>query len=144
MEENLPLILIIGGAIAAGICGFNLLITILSLLPFGLVGGHLLRRYRAASAMRQASQHWPTTTGEVLKSRVEVQGGSSTSVTPRVMYEYMVGGRQYQNDQIRAGDSFLAIYRSRQAYQAIDRYPEGTGVTVYYNPENPAESALER
>ncbi len=94
--------------------------------------------------MKEASQGWVSTRGRVIKSRVEVSGGEMTSVSPRVIYEYMVGAIEYQGDQIRAGEKFWAARTSRDAYDTIDRYPEGMAVTVYYNPANPTESALER
>ena len=94
--------------------------------------------------MRQTSQAWPTTTGKVLKSRVEVSGGDHASVNPRVVYEYEVRGQTFQNDQVRAGDKFMRVSSSRDAYDTVDRYPVGARISVYYNPANPVESALER
>jgi hypothetical protein len=38
----------------------------------------------------------------------------------------------------------MRITSSGDAYKTIDRYPVGAIVTVYYNPANPAEAALER
>lgn len=124
--------------------GISLVVSALVLLPFILIGRYLLKRSKQAGDMRQASQDWRTTTGKVLKSRVEVRGGDHTSVKPRIIYEYTVFGQMYQSEQIRAGDKFLTMRTSRQAYDLTDRYPVDATVTVYYNPANPAESALER
>jgi hypothetical protein len=136
--------------------GSTALIVVLSVIsaicatavPVAILGGvfyWLSKRRGSAKTANQASLSWPSTTGKVLKSRVEVSGGDHTSVSPRVVYEYEVSGKTYQNDHIRAGDRFLGRgWSSRDAYSAVDRYPEGASVTVYYNPANPAESALER
>lgn len=117
-------------------------------VPVAILGGVLYwlsKRKGSAKAANQASLSWPSTTGKVLKSRVEVSGGDYTSVSPRVIYEYEVGGVSYQNDRLRAGDRFMRTGTSQDAYSTVDRYPEGKTVTVYYNnPANPAESALER
>jgi hypothetical protein len=75
---------------------------------------------------------------------VEVSGGEVTSVSAYVLYEYEVQGQTYQSTQIKAGDRFIRSGSSRDAYQTVDQYPPGTLVTVYYDPANPAESALER
>lgn len=82
--------------------------------------------------------------GTIIKSRVEVSGGENTTVSPKVIYTYEVRGKLYQCDQIRAGDKFWSVSSSQSAYQTIDQYPEGLDVTVYYNPNNPEEAALER
>ena len=48
---------------------------------------------------------------------------------------------------ILGGIGYLLYKRNQQsgaARQTVARYPIGASVTVYYNPSNPAESALER
>lgn len=121
-----------------------------SIIPFVAIFGGLFyflrKRGQQMQSLNLASQTWPSTTGTVVKSRVEVSGGEHTSVSPRVVYEYEVRGTKYQSDRIKAGDSLMRVQTggSRTAYDTVDRYPEGKTVTVYYNPDNPAESALER
>ena len=98
-----------------------------------------------ASLVRQAAQGWLSTTGRVLIARVEVhRTGRSRHEIARVIYSYAVGGQPYQGQQIRAGDKFLRVQMMGEAQQTVARYPLGATVTVYYNPTNPAESALER
>lgn len=145
MNENaLWLVLLLVGGITLTIVVVGVILTVATLLPLGLIGRHLHRRSKQAAAMRQASQSWPSTSGRVIKSRVEVRGGDHTSVDSRVIYEYNISGQVYQGQQIRAGDSFFSVHTSQDAYRTIDQYPEGASVTVYYNPDNPAEAALER
>jgi hypothetical protein len=126
--------------VLASVC-VSLLCTI---LPLAVVFRLVRNRSQQSRAAVQASQTWPTTAGLVLKSRVEVSGGNYTSVSPHVLYEYDVDGRTYQSAQIRAGDRYMRSSSEREAYDTVDRYPEGAVVTVYYNPTNPSESALER
>jgi len=131
-----------------GMIFLTIFIIICSLVPFvaifGGLGWYIYRRSKESTAMRQASQSWSQTQGVVILSRVEVSGGEITSVTPRVVYQYDVNGQRYQSEQIRAGDRFMQMTSSRSAYDTIDRYPVGTQVTVFYNPQNPTEAALER
>jgi len=127
-------------------------ITILSIccsiaIPLGIFGGlgyWMYTNSQKAKAVQQAAQSWLSTTGQVVLSRVEVSGGDTTTVSPRVVYQYQVGAQSYQSEVIRAGSQFYSTPSSRQAYDTVDRYPVGATVTVYYNPANPAEAALER
>jgi cbb3-type cytochrome oxidase subunit 3 len=127
---------------------FTVLIVVCSTLPFvlifGGIGYYIYRQSKRASAVRAASQSWPQTTGVVVKSRVEVSGGDTTSVSPRIVYEYKVGAQTYQNDQLRVGERFFRVTSSSSAYDVVDRLPVGTHVVVFYNPANPADSGLER
>ncbi len=139
------LTLLLGGGGVIVAIGATILGLLCTIVPFALIGWFIWDRAKKRDAVRASALTWQTTTGRVIKSRVEVSsGGESTSVTPRVVYAYDVNGRAYQSDQIRAGDKIMSVTSSANAYATIDRYPEGAIVTVYYNPHNPQESALER
>jgi hypothetical protein len=138
--------------LAGGTVLFTIFMVVISVLCtvvplaaiFGGIFWYIRRSSRNAQALNQAALSWLTTTGTVIKSRVEVSGGDHTSVTPRVIYQYEVNGTTYQAERIKAGDIHMRISTSRGAYDTVDHYPEGATVTVYYNPMNPAEAALER
>lgn len=144
MEIILPILITIVTIIIVVVA--VLVSLVLTLAPFALIGWFIYKRAQQAKEANLASQNWLMTNGKVIKSRVEVSGGDYTSVTPRVIYEYEVGGHTYRGEQIRAGDKFLRIQTggSRSAYDTVDRYTEGTSVTVFYNPQNPSEAVLER
>ena len=143
MDINDFVLWIVGGSTVAVILSI-IASVICTVVPFVAVGWFIYSRFKKAKDVQHASQNWLATTGTVIKSRVEVSGGEITSVSPRVIYEYEVNGQQYQADQIKAGDKFWAARTSQEAYNTIDRYPEGLEVTVYYNPANRAEATLER
>ena len=64
---------------------------------------------------------------------------------PMVVYEYEVDGTKYISNRVRVQDaSGPTMGGSLYAKPLLKRYPEGATVTVYYNPQNPRESALER
>jgi len=129
-----------GLAIFGGLCA-----VIVPLLVLGGLGYFLYRRSQQANVARAAAQAWPHTSGTVLRSRVQTRrSGNSTSHYPVVVYEYEVGGRRFQGQTIKAGDQFMSVRIMGQADETVDRYPVGKHVTVYYNPQNPKESALER
>jgi hypothetical protein len=136
---------LVGGGSVLFVIVATLLGGLCTLVPFVAIGWYIWDRAKKRDAVRASALAWRTTTGRVLKSRVEVSGGGeSTSVAARVEYAYDVNGRAYQSDQIRAGDNVMRITSSDDAYKTIDRYPVGAIVTVYYNPANPQEAALER
>ena len=102
------------------------------------------RRSQQAQEIREASQEWPSTSGVVVESHLDAYTGDVTRVRPKVTYTYTVAGQQFQGKQIRAGDKVVHPMSRRQGNEILDRYPKGTAVTVFYDPANPAESALER
>jgi hypothetical protein len=116
-----------------------------TIVPFVLIGWYIWKQYKKRDAVvASARSTWQSTTGRVVKSRVEVSGGETTTVSPKVVYAYDVNGRAYQSDQLRAGDAIMRVTSGNDAYATVDRYPEGAIVTVFYNPLNPQEAALER
>lgn len=122
------------------------------IVPVVIIGGVIYLITRQTGRAREvaaASMAWPSTSGTVVRSFVEVSGGggdSAVSHFPRVIYEYEVGGTTYRSSQLRAGDQFArkSAGSHMAAMEVTDRYPEGSSVTVYYNPANPGESALIR
>jgi hypothetical protein len=64
---------------------------------------------------------------------------------PMVVYEYEVNGVKYISNRVRVQDqSGPTMGGSLYANPLLKRYPVGAIVTVYYNPRDPKESALER
>jgi hypothetical protein len=155
MDPNDLIALIFGGSILITIASVVLSI-LCTVVPIGLVVWYLVRRSRMAKEARLAARSWEITSGRVLKSYVDVRESShmdannvmqsSTSYDPKVLYEYDVDGKTFQGQTIRVGDSFFRVSAggSSEAQKVVDRYPEGSEVYVYYNPDNPAESALEK
>ena len=134
MDWNEIILWLFGGGTILAIVGSIVLSILCTFVPMAGIGWFVYSRWKKGSDVLQASQRWLSTTGKVTKSRVEVSGGEITSVMPRVIYEYMVGAREYQGDQIRAGGKYWDARTSRDSYDTIDRYPEGATVRVYYNP----------
>ena len=126
--------------LAGGICAI-----ILSILLFVALGIFLYRRSQQRIAVKQAAQTWSSTMGTVVSSSVQTRHtGRSHSTFPVVVYQYEVNGKTYQSQMIKAGEQFMNIRVIGEAQTTVTRYPIGASVMVYYNPENPAESALER
>ena len=136
--------LLSGFGILTGMIGAACTI-IVPVLVIGGVGFFLYKRSQQSNAARQAAQSWLSTTGTVLMSSVQSRrSGNSTSTFPVVVYQYEVNGKTHQSQTIKAGEQFMNVRILGQADATAARYPIGANVTVYYNPTNPAESALER
>lgn len=116
--------------------------SILSVIIFGGVAYLIYKRSQQGKALREAAQAWRSTTGTVLMS--SVQSGHAGTLYPVVVYQYEVNGQSYQSQIIKAGEQYLNIRIAGQAQETVNRYPIGAAVTVYYNPDNPSVSALER
>ena len=109
------------------------------------LGVHLGRRARRAAAVRRAAASWAETAGTVLSTAIKVgRVGQTRSEIPVVIYTYSVDGRPYQSYRLRAGDDTGQIRVIGDASRTLERYPVGSNVTVYYDPEDPANAALER
>lgn len=136
-------LIITGLGVIMGIAGTICTIA-LPLLIIGGVGYYIYKRSQQGAAYRQAAQSWRSTTGTIMMSSVQSRrSGNSYSVFPVIVYQYKVSGKPHQSQIIKAGEQYLNIRIAGQAQETVNRYPIGATVTVYYNPDNPAESALE-
>ena len=100
---------------------------------------------RRAAAVQRAAAAWAQTAGTVLSTTIQVRRvGQSRSETPMVIYTYQVDGQPYQSYRVRAGDETGRIRVIGDASRTLERYPVGSNVTVYYDPADPANAALER
>jgi hypothetical protein len=134
-----------GFGLLAGIAGV-ICTVIIPILAIGGIGYYLYKRNQQSMVYRQIAQHtWLNTTGTVLMSTIQSKRiGGSHKTYPVVIYQYAVNGQSYQSQYIKAGEQFLNVRVTGQVQATVARYPIGTSVTVYYNPSNPSESALER
>ncbi|MGC4046637.1 MAG: DUF3592 domain-containing protein [Armatimonas sp.] len=141
---------LIPGIIGLGAGIFGIVIAIVSVMfTFLLIGGlvfWVIQRKNQADAIRAAAQSWPGTLGVITYSQVQVHSsGESTSVNPVIRYSYTIGDQTYQGDCIRAGDKKMRTQRGgSEPYNTVERYPVGSEITVYYDPANPTNCALER
>jgi hypothetical protein len=88
------------------------------------------------------SAHWPTTIARVVSSGVYTNGkGVGVSWTPKVEYEYEVGGTTHHSEKIR----FLmrTFYDQDSAADVEAPYAAARSVSVFYDPQDPDRSVLE-
>jgi hypothetical protein len=104
----------------------------------------------------QSMENWPVAYGKILSSEI-IQRSSrsgksgqnlrSTSKTtmetlPRVRYEYLVANKKYtgETNTLALGP----IQLSELGKILKEKFPAGGPIKIFYNPENPPDSALEK
>ena len=76
---------------------------------------------------------WPQVSGKVFSSTID---GLDDFWMAEVEYEYAVDGVKYTNDAKEGG-------REGPCRRLVERYPQGSIVTVFYNRKSPHASVLE-
>lgn len=114
-------------------------------LIFGVAGLFLLILGFNQFRTSKASRDWPSIEGQVSIATVEMKtesgdSGISKKYSPRVVYNYSISGQQYTSDQVVIGAR--AWYTSQIKAGTKLTYQSGQQVTVYYNPDNPAQAVL--
>ena len=97
-----------------------------------------------------ASQNWPSTNGAIIETGTTRNFSSGAdgdsdivTYTPKLKYSFRVDDVEFISDKIAFG--YGKSYNSEMAaLSALQNYPVGKQVAVYYNPENPNEAVLER
>jgi hypothetical protein len=114
----------------------------------------------------QVIREWPSTEGEILSGNVTEHRVRRLPLTRReyyqgdryqyrysssISYGYTVDGQGFVSSQISMAkkfDAYLSTFSGRgdAAYEGtwLAKYPVGKHVTVYYDPNDPANALLER
>lgn len=107
---------------------------------------------RAAARQAEAAQSWPWVDGEIETAQVESFLAAGTSAQrwyrwrryfrPDIVYRYRVGDVEFKGSRLYFAGR---LYANAPWYagSVIERYPAGSRVVVYYNPDNAAEAVLE-
>ncbi|MDJ0759462.1 MAG: DUF3592 domain-containing protein [Woeseiaceae bacterium] len=99
-----------------------------------------------ASAVASASIDWPRVAGLVTHSDLvgrQSEKSDADEANPQVdvNYEYVVDNKLYRNDVVRFDQQLLPVKRKEVL---VGSYPSGKRVDVFYDPDNPGNSVLER
>lgn len=121
----------------------------IGLLLLGCFIGGILMIISAMRSKRkaEASRSWSGIQGSITKSWVEkvvttdADGIDFTSYKPRINYQYSIGGQSYSGDRLTFG-AVKNYNRRQQAEQVLAAYPENGAVTIYYDPQDPAQATL--
>jgi hypothetical protein len=94
----------------------------------------------------RSSGNWIPITAQVTKSFVDTTVDSdsgNTTYTPIITYTYLLVGKSYQGDLISFGSKGQGM-KSKKAEALVVCYPVDSQPVIYYNPDDPSQSVLER
>ena len=88
------------------------------------------------------SAKWLSTPGTVTSATTEMRrsGNGVSSAFPVVRYSYQVAGQTYEADRISHGAEVGGLV----AGNTLAKYPVGAQVNVFYDPNSPSDTVLER
>jgi len=95
----------------------------------------------------QKSRSWPTASGTVQDSGMESHqsrdedGDIKTTYGATIQYKYTVDGQEFVGD--RRTFSNVRTSSVRNTEKILERYPLGSSVDVFYDPDDPSSSVLE-
>jgi len=91
----------------------------------------------------RASTGWDTVEGVILDSKLDRSDSSDSgaSYSADILYEYHLDGAKLNGSRVSFGE--LSSGDASDASRVLSRYPEGTKVQVYYNPDDPFDAVLE-
>jgi hypothetical protein len=104
----------------------------------GLIGGGLLIWMSIVNGRKaKESMSWPSVPGAVISSVLVTDTvGDIASFTPVVTYNYIVNGQVLQSDRVR--------FSSTRSKRILTKYPKGSTVQVFYDPQRPSTAVLEK
>jgi hypothetical protein len=117
------------------------------IMPIFFIAGIFLAKYGGSVLDNaKASAEWPTVQGTVMHSDVVRERGTGDNrgkyhYEADVMFEFELDGQTYSSNNVSFGE--YASSQASHAREIVRRYPEGSRVTVYYNPEDPDTAVLE-
>lgn len=112
-------------------------------LPFLIIGACVLFFGFRSMGRAKASLEWPSVNGVVASSEIDKKrGDNGTTYSAEILYDYEVGGVTYSSNRVGYGD--FGSSDPSWARKVVNRYPQGKEVTVYYMPDKPEESTLEK
>lgn len=89
---------------------------------------------------QNASLHWPTATGTIFQSSRTYSDGNEHA---NVVYRYEVNGTRYISRQISLWSPDLGLWVSSSDLQKfVSAHPEGSQLTVYYDPKQVENAVL--
>lgn len=88
---------------------------------------------------------WIPASGKVITSEVRRTSGSDLKFFAHIVYQFMAGGMEYISRNVTFAQLMGILDTAKPAaLEKVKKFPAGSMVTVYYDPENPNRSVLEK
>jgi preprotein translocase subunit SecG len=112
---------------------------------FFLIGlGLAFAGFRTYQKSNQAS-NWMTTTGRITTSAVTNRMSSDHKQYAHIEYEYSVLGANYVSNKINFAQLIgFDNTAMGNAEETVKKFPAGSAVTVYYDPQDPHRAVIEK
>lgn len=97
----------------------------------------------------QRSKHWLSTKGVITSSDLDAQlstddeGFQTTTYLAKINFAYEINGINHESDRINF-DYGMRTSNLRKQQTILEQYPVNSEVTVYYDPDDPSQSVLEK
>lgn len=112
-------------------------------ITFSLFGCYLLRHAVRNLGWATTSEHWPETRGQLTKVQLwgkrRVAGEMHDAQNLSVNYEFEVAGKPFRASRIAF---YSLVYPETLTF--AEKHPNGSELSVFYDPENPENCALVR
>lgn len=111
-------------------------------LILAISGGVMLFLGWRNKRQAEASQSWFPAAGVVKSASLKKhyrKGG--VDYEPKVEYTYTIMGTPYEGKRLSFG---VMRTNQKKAWEKLALYPQGGKIVVYYNPDKPTDSVLER
>jgi hypothetical protein len=120
---------------------------VIATIIFLSVGAILIRKGNRNLRIAAAAAQWPVVTGKVVSSQVvkridKTEDGPVVVFTPQVYYVYNADGVRRDGRVIQIGLEERGCIE-RLANDYVAKYSAGLGVSVRFDPHNPANAVLE-
>lgn len=100
------------------------------------------------------TSNWPSVQGYITSSETKSHSSTYTDTTTntvrneviynaQINYDYVINGITYSNDDVKVGGT-IGTNTTSWTRALLNKYPQKQSVRVYYNPENPYQSVLEK
>jgi hypothetical protein len=89
-----------------------------------------------------ASREWLSNVGQIISSELHTSYGRRATYSPRAKYSYTVAGQNYTGESIVF--AWREVFDREAAEKVVQSYRPGQTVMVFYDPQQPHESTLDR
>lgn len=100
------------------------------------------------------TSNWPSVQGHITSSEITSHSSTYTDTATnsvrneivynaQINYDYVINGITYSNDEVKVGGT-IGTNTTAWAREVLNKYPQEKSVNVYYNPEDPYQSVLEK
>src|SRR3989344_4223740 len=116
--------------------------TIIGKIPFIIIGLIFFITGIINIVRGFSSKNWPSVQGKIISSDIQIhrnirQGSNYSSA---ILFEYFINGTRYFSNRVSFGGTSSKLISIQRV---LVKYPIGTGVLVYYNPQKPQIAVIE-